>query len=153
MREADSDKLPSSLTSAVVALAPVPDSSPRQADESHVAMDLFRRVSKIIPTETPRLPSADEKGRRGKGRGLASRLAFFRRPMRLKGNSSISVPLGVVLLFPCFVVILILVLFLRHPDSPGRRLMPAGAPPAIRYVSTLSPRARGLTRRRLTSNP
>ena len=58
--------------------------------------------------------------------------------MRLKGNSSISVPLGVVILFPCIVVVLILVLFVRHPSSPGRILMPAGAPPAIRYVSSAS---------------
>jgi mannosyltransferase len=69
---------------------------------------------------------------------LASRLAFFRRPMRLKGNSTISVPLGVVILFPCIVVILILVLIVRHPSSPGRILMPAGAPPAIRYSSLIS---------------
>jgi hypothetical protein len=67
---------------------------------------------------------------------MASRLAFFRRPLRLRGNSSISVPLGVVILFPCIVVILILILFVRHPSSPARILMPAGAPPAIRYVST-----------------
>jgi mannosyltransferase len=32
------------------------------------------------------------------------------------------------------VVILILVLLLRHPDSPGRVLMPAGSPPSIRYA-------------------
>lgn len=46
-----------------------------------------------------------------------------------------SIPLGVVLLFPCIVVMLILVLFVRHPSSPGRILMPAGAPPAIRKIS------------------
>jgi hypothetical protein len=63
-----------------------------------------------------------------------SRLAFFRRPLRLKGNSSISIPLGVVLLFPCIVVVLILVLFVRHPKSGVGILMPAGAPPAIRYA-------------------
>jgi len=65
---------------------------------------------------------------------VSSRLAFFRRPLRLKGNSSISIPLGVVLLFPCIVVVLILVLFVRHPKSGVGILMPAGAPPAIRYV-------------------
>lgn len=62
------------------------------------------------------------------------RLAFFRRPLRLRGNSRISVPLGVVVLFPCIVLVLILVLFVRHPSSPGTILMPAGAPPAIRCV-------------------
>jgi mannosyltransferase len=35
------------------------------------------------------------------------------------------------------VVVLILVLFVRHPSSPGRILMPAGSPPSIRYVRAL----------------
>ncbi len=103
-------------------------------------MDLFRRAGKLIPRGPPRLPTADEKTahKQRPSKSLASRLAFFRKPMRLKGNSSISVPLGVVILFPCIVVVLILVLFVRHPSSPGRILMPAGAPPAIRYVSSAS---------------
>jgi len=46
-----------------------------------------------------------------------------------------SVPLLVVVLFPLTVVILALVLFLRHPDSPGRVLMPAGSPPSIRRIN------------------
>jgi mannosyltransferase len=100
-------------------------------------MDLFRRAYKRVPTTTPRLPANDDK-MKPRQKGLASRLAFFRRPLRLRGNSSISVPLGVVVLFPCIVVILILVLFVRHPSSPGRILMPAGAPPAIRYVTSPS---------------
>lgn len=43
-------------------------------------------------------------------------------------------PLGVVILFPVIVVVLILVLFVRHPQSGVGILMPAGAPPAIRFV-------------------
>jgi len=43
-------------------------------------------------------------------------------------------PLGVVLLFPFTILTLLLVLFLRHPNSPGRMLLPSGGPPAIRYV-------------------
>lgn len=100
-------------------------------------MDIVRRVSRYIPAaRTPQLPSADNSKTRNKSRSakLWSRLEFFRRPLRLKGNSSISVPLGIVILFPCIVVILILVLFVKHPNSPGRILMPAGAPPSIRYV-------------------
>jgi mannosyltransferase len=62
-----------------------------------------------------------------------SRLAFFRRRIHLNGTSNFSIPLGIVLLFPSIVIILILVLFVRHPSSPGRILMPAGAPPTIRY--------------------
>lgn len=96
-------------------------------------MSFVQRVMKRIPSaKGPELPILDE-SKVGRGK-TQSRLAFFRRPLRLKGNSSISIPLGVVLLFPCIVVILILVLFVRHPSSPGRMLMPAGAPPAIRYV-------------------
>ncbi|GJC81136.1 alpha-1,2mannosyltransferase KTR1 [Colletotrichum tofieldiae] len=100
-------------------------------------MDLFRRAVKAIPSTTPQLPTADEKPttKHARQNRLTSRLAFFRRPLRLRGNSSISVPLGVVILFPLIVVILILVLFVRHPSSPGRILMPAGAPPAIRKIS------------------
>lgn len=60
-------------------------------------------------------------------------LAFFRRRIRLRGNSKISIPLGAVVLFPCIVIIMILVLIVRHPSSPGRILLPAGAPPSIRY--------------------
>ena len=98
-------------------------------------MDLFRRAGRLIPSGPPQLPLSDEKGgKKPRSSRLASRLAFFRRPLRLKGSSSISVPLGVVIIFPCIVVVLILVLFVRHPSSPGRILMPAGAPPAIRYV-------------------
>ncbi|CAK7243340.1 MAG: O-glycoside alpha-1,2-mannosyltransferase 4 [Sporothrix thermara] len=101
-------------------------------------MDIVRRVSRYIPAaRTPQLPSADNSKNRNKTRSarLWSRLEFFRRPLRLRGNSSISVPLGVVILFPCIVVILILVLFVKHPSSPGRILMPAGAPPSIRKIS------------------
>ena len=96
-------------------------------------MDLLRRVSNIAPTPAAQLPS-DEKGRKSRTSRITSKLAFFKRPLRLKGNSSISVPLGVVILFPVIVVVLVLLLFVRHPSSPGRILMPAGAPPAIRYV-------------------
>ncbi|KAK4108962.1 glycosyltransferase family 15 protein [Canariomyces notabilis] len=99
-------------------------------------MDLLRRAGKFIPRGSPpQLPLSDEKGKPRSRRTLASHLAYLRKPLRLRGNSTISVPLGVVVLFPCIVVILILVLFVRHPNSPGRILMPAGAPPAIRKIS------------------
>ncbi|KAE9373484.1 glycosyltransferase family 15 protein [Stipitochalara longipes BDJ] len=94
-------------------------------------MGFVQRVMKRIPSSRS-LPSMDEVKEKTK---VSSRLAFFRRPLRLKGNSSISIPLGVVLLFPCIVVVLILVLFVRHPKSGVGILMPAGAPPAIRKIS------------------
>lgn len=104
-------------------------------------MDLFRRATKAVPSPPPplQLPTPDDKKWSSKKKGLASRLAFFRRPLRLRGNSSISVPLGVVILFPVFVLILILVLFIKHPGSGGNLLMPNGAPQPIRCVRSLSP--------------
>ncbi|KAK4076706.1 CAZyme family GT15 [Trichoderma aggressivum f. europaeum] len=95
-------------------------------------MDLFRR-SKSGAGRHSELPTSDEK--RSRNKGLSSSLAFFQRPLRLRGNSAVSIPLGVVLVFPVLVVVLILVLFVRHPSSPGRILMPAGSPPAIRKIS------------------
>lgn len=96
-------------------------------------MDLIRRAGKALSGPPP-LPTADEKLDKAKARPnrIWSRLAFFRRPLRLRANSTISIPMGMVILFPLIVVILILILFVRHPNSPGRILMPAGAPPAIR---------------------
>uniref|UniRef100_A0A8H7NIV6 Mannosyltransferase n=1 Tax=Bionectria ochroleuca TaxID=29856 RepID=A0A8H7NIV6_BIOOC len=99
-------------------------------------MDLFRRTTKSVSGQlSPTLPRHGEKREPQRSKGLASRLAFFRRPLRIRGNSSISVPLGVVIVFPVLVVVLILVLFVRHPSSPARILVPAGAPPAIRKIS------------------
>ena len=95
------------------------------------AMGRFRNLVKGI-SSSPWIPSTDDLSRE-KGR-FTQRLSFFRRRIRLKGNSSISIPLGVVLLFPCIVVALVVILFIRHPSSPGRILLPAGSPPSIRSV-------------------
>lgn len=86
---------------------------------------LLKRIQSV-----PNLPPLDDVARE-KYR-ISSRLAFFRRRIRLKGNSKVSIPLGAVLLFPCIVIILILVLIVKHPSSTGGMLMPAGAPPMIR---------------------
>ncbi|GAB7347249.1 hypothetical protein MBLNU459_g3345t2 [Dothideomycetes sp. NU459] len=95
-------------------------------------MDILQSVRKRIPT-TQNLPTLDDFSKRAEK--ISPRLAFFRRRIRLKDNSRISIPLGFVLLFPVIVLILILVLVVRHPSNPGRILMPAGAPPAIRKIS------------------
>ncbi|KAL5341543.1 nucleotide-diphospho-sugar transferase [Aspergillus crustosus] len=94
-------------------------------------MGLVQRVRKWLPA-TPSLPLDDVSNEKGH---KSSRFAFFRRRIRLKGNSSISIPLGFVLLFPCIVIVLILLLFVRHPSSPGGILIPAGTPPSIRKIS------------------
>lgn len=63
---------------------------------------------------------------------LFPRFAFFRRRIRLKSDSRASIPLGAVLVFPCLVLVLIMLLFMRSPDSQGMMNMPAGTPPSIR---------------------
>ena len=93
-------------------------------------MSFIQRVAKRLPS-SPSLPLDDAPSEKG---GAFSRFAFFRRRIRLKGNSSISIPLGFVLLFPCLVIVLILLLFVRHPSSPGGILIPAGTPPSIRFA-------------------
>lgn len=94
-------------------------------------MSFIQRIAKQLPS-SPSLPLDDVPNEKG---GVYPRFAFFRRRIRLKGNSSISIPLGFVLLFPCLVIILILLLFVRHPSSPGGILIPAGTPPSIRKIS------------------
>lgn len=81
-----------------------------------------------------RLPSKKTLDEIAQYHRLSPRLAFLRRRIRLKGSSTITMPLGMVLLFPFTIVMLLLVLFVRHPNSPGRMLMPSSGPPAIRYV-------------------
>ncbi|OKL56261.1 hypothetical protein UA08_08501 [Talaromyces atroroseus] len=82
-------------------------------------MQIVRRIVKRLPS-APALASLEDASRE-KGQ-LAQRFAFLRRRIRLRGNSSISIPLGFVLLFP-------------HPSSSGGILIPAGAPPSIRRIS------------------
>src|ERR1700733_561811 len=96
-------------------------------------MGFIEGLVKRIPS-SPNPPSLDE-FKNEKPQALPG-LSFFRRRIRLKGNSSISIPLGFVLLFPCLVIVLILLLFVRHPSSPGGILIPAGTPPSIRFVSS-----------------
>lgn len=99
-------------------------------------MDFIQNVRKRMPS-TQNIPTLDGLSKSAEKISPRS-IAFFRRRIRLKDNSRISIPLGFVLLFPCIVLILILVLVVRHPSSPGRILVPAGAPPSIRYVDLRS---------------
>lgn len=95
-------------------------------------MGLVQNLYKRIPS-SPNLPTLEDISRQ-KAR-IPQRLAFFRRRIRLRRNSSVSIPLGVVLLFPCVVVALILVLLVRHPSTTGHILASSGGPPSIRLIS------------------
>ncbi|KAL2123687.1 hypothetical protein VTJ04DRAFT_52 [Mycothermus thermophilus] len=95
-------------------------------------MDLLRRAGKFVPAPDPRLPLADEKGKLRPRRTWAARLAFLRRPVRIKG-SPISVPLGAVLLFP--VVTIILLIVLRGSGPHGSILLPSSSPQPIKKIS------------------
>jgi mannosyltransferase len=101
-------------------------------------MEVVTNLVKRIPSarNLPGLEKVPELGAPNKN-DWRPRLSFFRRRIRLKRDSTISIPLGVVLLFPCLVIALILVLFVRHPSNPAGILRPAGAPPQIRYVAAI----------------
>ena len=94
-------------------------------------MDFVRNLRKSLPSSDS-LPSMQDVTNEKSRMAPTFRLSFFKRRIRLKGNSKISVPLGVVLLFPLLVIILITFLVVQHNSSPGNFMMPAGAPPAIR---------------------
>ncbi|KAF2767682.1 glycosyl transferase [Teratosphaeria nubilosa] len=101
-------------------------------------MDTLRALSKHLPSseDLPTLKSLQHTSLKEISEKVrAPSIGFFRRRIRIRGNSKISVPLYVVLLFPVLVLILILLLFVRHPNSPGGRLIPSGAPPSIRKIS------------------
>ena len=93
-------------------------------------MGLLQDIKRRMPSRENSIDQFDHLSRRAEK--VSPRLAFFRRRIRLKGDSSISVPLGLVLLFPCLVVILIFVLFVRSPNSQGMMMPNGGIPPSIR---------------------
>ena len=65
---------------------------------------------------------------------LPPRLSFLQKRIRLKGSSTITVPLGVVLLFPVTVLLFIVFLFVRHPHGSVAAIADFGVPPPkIRY--------------------
>ncbi|KAK3115480.1 O-glycoside alpha-1,2-mannosyltransferase 4 [Teratosphaeriaceae sp. CCFEE 6253] len=100
-------------------------------------MDYLRSVQKRLPSaeQLPTLKSLQHMSLRDASREIPQRLSFFRKRIRIRGNSKFSVPLYLVLLFPVLVLLIILLLFVRHPNSPGGRLIPAGAPPSIRKIN------------------
>ncbi|KAL2888467.1 O-glycoside alpha-1,2-mannosyltransferase -like protein 4 [Ceratocystis lukuohia] len=96
-------------------------------------MDLFRRVSRMVPQAQPsHLPTSDEK-RPARLRPTTSPFAVLKRPLRLRGNSSISVPLGVVIVFPLVMVILFLMILRPHNHGGGN--VQENLPPSIRKIS------------------
>ncbi|KAF2748892.1 glycosyltransferase family 15 protein [Sporormia fimetaria CBS 119925] len=95
-------------------------------------MGLFQDVYQRIPSSQAVSEGLDTLSHKAARRH--PRLAVMRRRVRLKGNSTISLPLGLVLMFPCIVVVVILILFLRHPD-PNGMAPPNGNPTSIRKIS------------------
>ena len=100
-------------------------------------MDYVNSVKKRLPSAEalPTLKSLQYSSLRDVSEKHSPRLSFFKRRIRIRGNSKVSVPLWVVVLLPSLVVLLLLFAFVRHPDSPGARLLPSGAPPSIRKIS------------------
>ncbi|OSS51880.1 hypothetical protein B5807_03285 [Epicoccum nigrum] len=96
-------------------------------------MEFIRGLTRRLPSYNGSLDKFDDLSPHAEK--ISPRLAFFRRRIRLKGNSTVSLPLGLVLLFPCLVIILILVLFVRSPDSQGIMMPGGGPPPQIRKIS------------------
>jgi len=94
-------------------------------------MGFLQDMTRRLPTSKANLDKFDDDLTTRTDKTLP-RLSFFRRRIRLKGSSSVSIPLGLVLLFPCLVIIIIIILFVRSPDSQGIMNMPAGTPPSIR---------------------
>jgi hypothetical protein len=94
-------------------------------------------MTRRVPTSKESPEKTTEAPRRA--RRASPRTGFFDRRVRLQGDSSFSVPLALILLFPCLVIVLILTLFARSPDSDRLSNMPAGTPPSIRYVTYTGP--------------
>jgi len=65
------------------------------------------------------------------------RVAFLKKRIRLKG-SSVSVPLGVILLFPVTVLALVLMLMIPHPGSGGGGIFTGSPPPMMRYAKSIA---------------
>jgi mannosyltransferase len=94
-------------------------------------MELLPDVVRRIPATKENVEKPEHTPHRAEEK--PSRLAFFRRRIRLKGNSTVSILLAIALLFSCLVIGLISTLFMRTPDTDGIMNMPAGTPPSIRY--------------------
>jgi len=94
-----------------------------------LSQDVTRRLAS--PKKSTESTAEDKPRRTGKP---SSHTGFFNRRIRLTSDSSLSLPLPLILLFPCLVLGLIVTLFWRSPDPEGLMNMPAGTPPSIRYV-------------------
>jgi len=92
-------------------------------------MDFISGLKKRLPTN-PTIPTYDDISKTTEK--ISPRLSFLNKRIRLRRNSKISIPLGVLLVFPLVAVIVILVLVVRHQDSSNGGSMPAGAPPIVR---------------------
>ncbi|OAL44607.1 glycosyl transferase [Pyrenochaeta sp. DS3sAY3a] len=92
--------------------------------------DLTRRVP---PKDSPK--KYNKSSRRPKKAPQAQPTSLFDRRIRVSSDSSFTVPLVLVLLFPCLVILSILVLFMRTPDSQDVMNMPTGGISSSRKIS------------------
>lgn len=90
--------------------------------------DLTRRVP---PKDSPE--KDNKSSRRPKKAPQPQHTSVFDRRIRVSSDSSFTVPLVLVLLFPCLVILSILVLFMRTPDSQDVMNMPTGGISSSRY--------------------
>jgi mannosyltransferase len=109
-------------------------------------MALFQDLTRRQPNAKDDSPEKTDDAPRRAAK-YAPRKSFWNRRVRLTSDSSLSVPLGLVLLFPCLVIIVILTLFARSPDSNDLMNMPTGTPLSVRYVfcHSLAPYEQQLT--------
>ncbi|KXL44044.1 glycosyltransferase family 15 protein [Acidomyces richmondensis BFW] len=106
-------------------------------------MDTLKALSQRLPStdDLPTLKSlshtslADLSARVRRTAVPQRGLAVLRRRIRLRRNSPLSVPLYLVILCPVLFLVVFLLVFVRHPNTPGGRLIPSGAPPSIRKIS------------------
>jgi mannosyltransferase len=93
------------------------------------SQDVTRRQPNAIDHQPDQTDDASRRAAK-----YAPRESFFNRRVRLTSDSTLSVPLALVLLFPCLVIIVILTLFARSPDSNELMNMPTGTSLSVRYV-------------------
>lgn len=81
-------------------------------------MGIIQRVKERIPKTPTRIPRLDDFPNFPKNaREISPRIAFLDRRIRLGFGTEISVPLGTILLLPCFTLFLILFISIKQSSD------------------------------------